>query len=341
MTSAKRALIYLVVFAIVAIGGGIFVANGITRPVAGAKAEYTADFTNVSGLRVGNDVRRLGTRVGKVTAVDLHRDDKVQTTIARVKFTLADGENVYGDSHLAIRYLNLTGIRYLDLQQKSNTGTPLKAGTLIGLDSTTPSFDITQVFHGLAPVFQVMKSEDINRLAEGLVAMIEGDGSGFAKTVDSLSQVLSLVDQQNTVVDTLVDNLQALSGTIKGNSKYIEPLIGYIQRFSTVFAATGADIRNYADQTGKAVAGLDDFMAAIGLEKNDSPGLNDLVRQFLPLGELAVGILAMTPGILAAFNSILPPVGTPAAQKCSKGEAQIPANLKIFLRASEVKLCQR
>ncbi|WP_228460904.1 MlaD family protein [Gordonia crocea] len=67
MTTAKRALIYLTIFAIIAIGGGIFVTNGILRPVAKADAEYTADFTNVSGLRVGNDVRRLGTRVGKVS----------------------------------------------------------------------------------------------------------------------------------------------------------------------------------------------------------------------------------------------------------------------------------
>ena len=53
MTSAKRALIYLVIFAVIAIGGGIFVANGIQRPVPGADQEYTAEFTNVAGLRIG------------------------------------------------------------------------------------------------------------------------------------------------------------------------------------------------------------------------------------------------------------------------------------------------
>ncbi|MFT3900985.1 MAG: MlaD family protein [Gordonia sp. (in: high G+C Gram-positive bacteria)] len=341
MTSAKRALIYLVVFAVVAIGGGIFVTNGILRPVAGAKAEYTADFENVSGLRVGNDVRRLGTRIGKVTAVDLHRDDKAQTSVGRVKFTLTDGENVYPDSTLAIRYLNLTGIRYLDLQQKSRSGAPLKAGALIGMDATTPSFDITQVFHGLAPVFQVMKPEDINQLAEGMVALVEGDGSGFAKTVDSLTHLLGVVDQQNEVIDTLVDNMKVLSTTIKGNSNYIGPLIEYVQRFGNVLIAKNADLRTYADSTGKVIAQLDDMVAAIGFDKNDSPGFNDLVRQVLPIGQFAVAILALTPGILAAFNSILPPAGTPAAMKCSKGEAPIPANLQVFLRGTQVKLCQR
>ncbi|QKT08357.1 MCE family protein [Gordonia sp. X0973] len=341
MTSAKRALVYLIIFAVVAIGGGIFVANGIVRPVPGASNEYTGDFTNVAGLRVGNDVRRLGTRVGKVTGVELYRPKDQDTTIARVKFTLARGENVYTDSHLAIRYLNLTGVRYLDLQQKERQGAPLREGSEIGVGSTTPSFDITQVFHGLAPVFQVMKPDDVNRLSEGLVALVEGDGSGFGKTLDSLTQVVGLVDQQNQVIDTLVDNLKSLSATVKGNSQYLDPFITYVQRFGNVLVAKQGELRNYADSTGAAIAALDDLVAAIGFDKNDSPGFNDLVRQVLPLGQSVVDILALTPGILAAVNSVLPPAGTPAAQRCSKGQAQVPANLKVFLRGTQVTLCQR
>lgn len=225
MTTAKRAFIYLTIFAIVAIAGGIFVANGIVRPVPGADAEYTADFTNVAGLRVGNDVRRLGTRVGKVTGVELHREDDSDTTTARVKFTLTRGEEIFGDSRLAIRYLNLTGIRYLDLQQKARAGAPLKSGTTISSESTTPSFDITQVFHGLAPVFQVMDPEDINRFAEGMLAMVEGDGSGFNQTIGSVTKVLNLVEEQSQVIDVLVNNMSSLSNAIHGNSRYIEPMI--------------------------------------------------------------------------------------------------------------------
>ncbi|GAA3049006.1 MCE family protein [Gordonia defluvii] len=341
MTSAKRALVYLVVFAIVAIGGGIFVSNGIIRPVANAAAEYTADFTNVAGLRVGNDVRRLGTRVGKVTAVDLYREPNADTTTARVTFTLTKGEDVFGDTRLAIRYLNLTGVRYLDLQQKARAGAPVKSGATIGLGSTTPSFDITQVFHGLAPVFQVMKADDVNRFAEGMLKLVEGDGSGFAQTIDSLNKVLSLVDDQHEVVNTLVDNLKTLSSAVSGGAQYIQPVIVYLSRLGNVVAAKSADLRNYADSTGAVIISIDNLFAAMGFDKNDSPGFNDLVRQFLPIGEAAIGILAVTPGLLAAVNSVLPPVGNTAALKCSKGQAAVPDNLKLFLRGSQVTLCRR
>jgi len=341
VTTAKRALIYLTIFAIIAIGGGIFVTNGILRPVAKADAEYTADFTNVSGLRVGNDVRRLGTRVGKVTAVELHRDPGGDATSARVTFSLTRGEEVFGDTRLAIRYLNLTGIRYLDLQQKARAGVPLKPGTTIGVGSTTPSFDITQVFHGLAPVFAVMDPDDINRFAEGMLAIVEGDGSGFNETLGSVTKVLSLVNDQSQVIDVLVDNMTALSNAIHGNSRYIEPMITYIQRFGRILVGKSADLRNFADQTYAVVASLDDLIAAAGFEQGDTPGFNDLVRQVMPIGEAVVGILALTPGLLAAVNSVLPPTGTKASMQCSKGAAPIPDNLKLFLRGSQVTLCRR
>ncbi len=340
MTTAKRALIYLTIFAIIAIGGGIFVSNGIQRPIAGASQEYDADFSNVAGLRVGDDVRRLGTRVGKVTAVELYRGN-TDTTTARVRFTLTKGENVYGDSHLAIRYLNLTGIRYLDLQQKARTGPPLASGSMIGLDRTTPSFDITQVFHGLAPVFHVMRADDVNRFAEGMMRIVEGDGSGFAQTIDSLNQVLGVVHDQNQVIETLVGNLTVMAGAVKGGSQYIQPLITYLQRFGTVLAGNVVSQREIADKTGEVLVVVDDLFAAMGFDQNDSPGFNDLVRQFLPLGKLAVEILSVTPGVLAAFNSILPPAGRPAAMTCSKGRAPVPDNLRIFLRGSQVTLCRR
>ncbi len=341
MTSAKRALIYLVIFAVIAIGGGIFVANGIQRPVPGADQEYTAEFTNVAGLRIGNDVRRLGTRVGKVTGVDLYRGKDSDTTSARVKFTLTQGENVYGDSRLAIRYLNLTGIRYLDLEQKARAGAPVKPGTVIGQESTTPSFDITQVFHGLAPVFQVMKADDVNRLAEGMLKIVQGDGSGFAQTIDSLNEVLALVDDQNEVINTLVDNMKSMAAAIGGGSQYIQPVISYIQRFGNVLAANVTRQRSLADQTGSVLVSVDNLFAALGFEPNNSPGFNDLVRQAMPLGELGVQLLSYTPGLLAAFNSVLPPTGKPVAQTCSKGQAPIPDSLRLFLRGSQVTLCRR
>jgi len=174
-----------------------------------------------------------------------------------------------------------------------------------------------------------------------MLKLVEGDGSGFAQTIDSLNKVLSLVDDQHEVVNTLVDNLKTLSSAVSGGAQYIQPVIVYLSRLGNVVAAKSADLRNYADSTGAVIISIDNLFAAMGFDKNDSPGFNDLVRQFLPIGEAAIGILAVTPGLLAAVNSVLPPVGNTAALKCSKGQAAVPDNLKLFLRGSQVTLCRR
>ncbi|MFW0788726.1 MlaD family protein [Gordonia sp. CPCC 205333] len=337
MKSPLRSLIYLIVFAIVAVGGGLFIANGISRPVAGQTVTYTAEFTNVSGLRVGNDVRLLGTRVGKVTGVELSSDD----TMALVTFTLLGDQHVYGDSKLAIRYLNLTGIRYLDLQQRSGQGTPRSPQVPIGVESTTPSYDITTVFHGLAPVFAVMDPADINHFSESLLALIQGDGTGFGEVIDSLTRVLQFVDNRSALVNTLIDNLSQVSGAIGGRAGFVGQLIGFLKEFGFAVAKAIPSVREYADSTGNVIIAIDRLFAAMGLRPNNTPDANAVVRQVMPIARSVVGVMSLAPGLLNALNNILPAGGPTAPLTCSKGRAQLPASVAVFLRGTQVTLCKK
>ena len=171
--------------------------------------------------------------------------------------------------------------------------------------------------------------------ADTLTPAPDGDGGQI------VSEVLALVDDQNDVINTLVDNMKALSGAVGGGSQYIQPLLGYLQRFGTVLADNVVRQRLIADQTGSVLIAVDDLLAALGFEPNNSPGFNDLVRQAMPIGELGVQILSYTPGLLAAGNSVLPPTGKQAAQTCSKGQAPLPESVRLFLRGSQVTLCRR
>ncbi|MFW0787602.1 MlaD family protein [Gordonia sp. CPCC 206044] len=341
MTRFSRAIVYLLVFAVFAVAGGVFIANAITRPLSGADGEYTAEFSNVSGLRVGNDVRTAGVRIGKVTAVDLHHDSTDDASTARVRFTLTDGNHIYTDSHLAIRYLNLTGIRYLDLQQKSRSGPTSSPNELIGIESTSPSFDITEVFNGLAPVFAVMNPSDINHFSESMLALVQGDGSGFSEVLDSLSTVLKFTDDRAALIDTLVNNLSTLSATLDGRSRYLNPIIDLLSRFGTELAAHKADFADLANVSGEAVVALDDLLDAVGLRRDQTPDLDAVVHQILPMAQAAVGLLSLTPGILNALNSVLPQADSTPTLTCSKGRAQLPANIALFVKGSQVTLCKR
>lgn len=341
MTGFRRSLIYLVVFAVIATAGGVFIANAINRPVAGSTRSYQADFTNASGLRAGNDVRMLGTRVGKVTSVALRQGRASGTTVAQVSFTLDTKQHIYPDSRLAIRYLNLTGIRYVDLQQQSQSGQPLESGTPIGISSTEPSFDITAVFHGLAPVFAVMNPDDINHFSKSLLMLIEGDGSGFGNVIDSLTKVLTFVDDRSALIDVLVDNLRHLSDSIGGRASNITPLVGYLSTLGAILARRLPDLRNLADSAGAVLVSANQFLGALGLENGATPDLNATIRQIMPAAQSVVGLLTLTPGILNSLNSVLPSPDAPAELTCSKGSAPLPSDIALFVRAKQVTLCKR
>ncbi len=337
MTGFTRSLTYLLVFALVCVGAGVFVYSAITRPVEGTA--YHAEFSDVAGLRPGNDVRLMGVRVGKVTDVSLGRSER--GSVAMVGFTLDDNQKVYADSKLAIRYLNLTGIRYVDLQQKSASGAVVPASQTIGLANTVPSFDITTVFHGLAPVFAAMSPTDINHFSESMLALVEGDGTGFPKMLDSLTTVLSAVDNRQAAVNTIVDNLAKVASAVDGKAQYLNPVIEYLSRFGTVLAQAKPNMRRMADTTGVVTEQVNLLLRSIGLELNDTPDLNSIVRQIVPFLQAGVGLLALTPGLLQAVNTVMPDPRAGVKMTCSKGEALLPADVNFFLRGSKVLLCKR
>lgn len=345
MTSVRRSLIYTLIFALIAVAGAVFINNSIIRPVAGSTRTYTADFTGAAGLKVGHDVRVLGARVGRVTEISVHHDAEQADSVARVSFVVENDVPVYENTRFAIRYLNLTGIRYVDLQQPAETerGPSIDGKQVIGTDHTIASFDVTEVFHGLAPVFAAMDAEDINHFGESLLAMIEGDGSvPFSDFVSGLTKVVEFADDRAAVIDRLVNNLAALSGSIEGRAQNINPIIDYVSRFGTVLAEWTPSLKNLADNTGELLIQLDNLLAAIGLRPNRTPDAEFFFGQLSPLLEDGLDLLALTPGILEAINAMLGPANAAgnADLACSNGTAEVPQQLQLFIKQKQVTLCQ-
>lgn len=345
MTGFRRALVYTLVFTLIAVGGAVFINNSIIRPIGADPRTYTADFTGAAGLKVGHDVRVLGARVGRVTEISVHHDEQQRDSVARVRFAVADDVPVYANTRFAIRYLNLTGIRYVDLQQPDDgeSGPPVNGDQIIGTGRTIASFDVTTVFHGLAPVFAAMDTDDINHFGESLLAMIEGDGTvPFSDFVSGLTKVVEFADDRAAVIDRLVDNLAALSGSIEGRAEYINPIIDYVSRFGTVLAEWTPSLKNLADDTGALIIQLDNLLAAMGLRPNRTPDAEYFFGQLSPIVEGGLELLALTPGVLQAINGVLESanVGGTADLSCSKGHAPIPAQLRLFVRERQVTLCR-
>lgn len=135
-------LIGLTVFMTVALTLGWLVYATLLREVSGSTTAYSAIFTDVYGLREGDDVRMAGVRVGRVQKIELVDNER-----ARVDFVVQNDQKLYGNTIASVTYQNIVGQRYVGLSPGKSGGpagdTVLAAGATIPVERTDPSFDVT------------------------------------------------------------------------------------------------------------------------------------------------------------------------------------------------------
>ena len=95
----------------------------LRRDVAGRTVPYAAVFSDVFGLREGDDVRMAGVRVGRVEKIELQGD------LAKVSFVVQSDQQLLGTTVASVTYQNIVGQRYLGLSLgKLGEPGPLPAG---------------------------------------------------------------------------------------------------------------------------------------------------------------------------------------------------------------------
>ncbi|WP_019931062.1 MlaD family protein [Nocardia sp. BMG111209] len=325
------ALWRLGLFAVVMVLVLTVVCTAIKRPVSGPTEAHDALFTDANGLKVGDDVRLYGVQVGKVGGL------RLDGTLARVRLSLKTNTPVYDNSKLAIRYQNLTGQRYVDLQQQAQPGARLAAGATVGTDHTVPSFDVTSMFNGLKPVLATISPEEINQFSAGMVALIEGDGSGVGPALDAIEKLASYVEDRQQVIGTLIHNMSDLSDKVGGRVHYLVPLLA---RLTDVFQGLQQNIGGLAQfaMAAPSVLGpLDSLFTALGLDTGSD--VDALIRNLFPDPQEAVDVLGKLPGLLAGVDAATPhgPAGWKA--QCSKGAAEVPPVLRVLISGQQVAIC--
>ncbi|GAB3883736.1 hypothetical protein GCM10029964_043600 [Kibdelosporangium lantanae] len=163
-------LIKLSLFAVVTISStgllGLTIANSDLRP----SERFAARFEDVTSLSVGDDVRIAGVRVGQVETINL-----VDRRVAKVEFTIDARRKLPTSVTATIKYRNMIGQRYISLERGVGPlNEYLAPGAEIQLDHTKPALDLTVLFNGFKPLFQALNPEDVNKLSNEIVQVLQG-----------------------------------------------------------------------------------------------------------------------------------------------------------------------
>ncbi|WP_441248888.1 MCE family protein [Kitasatospora sp. McL0602] len=248
----------------------------------GPTVGYQARFTDVTGLAAGDSIRIAGVRVGQVDSVEV-----VDHRIAQVHFSVDRGRQLPESVTASVKYLNLVGQRYVELQRGPGAvDRTLPPGGTIPLDRTTPALDLTQLFNGFQPLFQGLSPSDVNQLANEIVQVLQGEGGtvdSLIRTVGSLTSTLAAKDQ---VIGQVVDNLNSVLGTVNSREAGFNDLVATLQQLVSGFAAD----REPIGRSITAISQLADSTA--GLLADGRAPLKETVAQ---LGRLSTNLADNTP----------------------------------------------
>lgn len=229
---------------------------------------YRAYFTDVSGLVGGDDVRAAGVNVGRVQALQLESDNKVLVT-----FTVSDSVPMTRDTTLTVRYQDVLGNRYLEVNQPASPAPALTAAEIIPASQTQPALSLDALFNGFQPLFQGLQPAQINQLSAELINVLQGEGGtidGLLTTIGSLTSTLANRDQ---LIGEVIGNLNAVLGSVSQHDTQLSSLVVQLQQLISGLAADRNTIGNSFGQ----IASVSNTLA--GLLQSARPGISGTVNQ--------------------------------------------------------------
>ncbi len=172
-------------------------------PIIGGGDTYHAMFTEAGGLKVNDEVRIAGVRVGKVDSIELD-DGQV-----KVSFKVEDTADFGTDTRAAIKVKTILGAMFLALEPAGDGQLP-EDGTIPAARTTSP-FDVVEAFEGLASTSEQI---DTDQLAESLTTLADltrNTPEEFRGALSGLSRLSANIAEKDQQLNTLLVNLRRVS----------------------------------------------------------------------------------------------------------------------------------
>lgn len=336
MTRTSAALVWLSVFTAVAAVCALIVISTLRNPVAGALTRYSATFTDVSGLFVGNDVRISGVMVGKVESV------RLDGRYATVDFTVQHDRSLFDTTVAAVRYQNLLGQRYVELVQPATSGHPLVAGATISVGHTMPSFDVAKLFNGFRPIFQTLDPAQFNQFGQNLLRLIQGDDTGIGPVLRDLDTLSGFAVDRQALFVTVIRNLGDISRDLGGKSRQLFDLITTL---NGVLAQFTAKVELFRSSVEDALPPLRNLVHLLQYVERTFDGVTkptyDLLSRMFPQTPTIVAGLQLVPSLVQGLRDYVvdDKPATPTFT-CRNGEVAIPGIGQVSFAQQNLVVCQ-
>lgn len=257
MKGLMAPLVKLIIFAVVTTLATAVLGMTIANVGSTGNASYSGVFDDAAMLNPGDDVRIAGVRVGQVESVEITDRNK-----ALVSFS-ADRDQLPKSTQLFIRYRNLTGLRYLALEKGAGPAgdTVSKGFTFTNTPTQTSTHDavnLTELFNGFRPLFKQITPEDMNKLAETMIKVFQGDmDTTVSSLISDTAGLTNTLADKDKVIGDMITNLTKVLDTVNRNDDQFSNLLINTEKLITGLAAQ-------RDSVGSAITSVSNLTTVTG-----------------------------------------------------------------------------
>lgn len=205
-----------------------------------------APFDNLLQLRVGDDVRMAGVKVGTVTATRL-QDNK-----AVAQLSIESQYQIPSDSVASVEMSGLLGNNFVALSMGKASASPIPPG---GTVQTQPSVDINRIFQEIGDV-----AGKIDSTLSGISDAFGGGGDG--KGDNPITELSKLIQENAPRINKSLENIEAITTNLAEGKGTIGKLLTEDTAYQDLLRATET-INSTASDADTLVNGLNDVVSQL------------------------------------------------------------------------------
>lgn len=223
-----------------------------------SETPYNAEFTNVSGLKMGDFVRIAGVEVGKVENISIRPD-----TVVVVEFSTDDTVVLTEGTKAVIRYDNIIGDRYLELQEGAGGVKRLSRGQTIPVDRSEPALDVDALIGGFHPLLRALDPTQLNALTGQLIQAFQGQGTAINSFLAQTAALTTTLANRDELIGQVITNLNTLLGSMGDQSQQFDKAFTSLADLMNRLAARKVDIANSLGYTNAAARSIADLLTGV------------------------------------------------------------------------------
>lgn len=219
------------------------------------EATYAAEFTNISGLKEGDFVRIAGVEVGKVNHISIRPD-----TVVVVNFSATEDVILTEGTRALIRYEDVIGHRYLELQEGAGGLKRLTRGQTISLEHTEPALDLDALIGGFRPLFRALDPAQVNALSAQLIQAFQEQGTAINAFLSQTATVTSALADRDELIGQVVSNLNTVLKSVGDQSQQFGKAVTTLSQLMGRLAERKTDLSNSLAYSNSAAASIADLL---------------------------------------------------------------------------------